>query len=258
MLQCGNGPARSCFVAIPAATYSRGAQAIEPRASAYDPTAEVEESPAHSVKLSSFWIHQNEVSVGVWRRCIDEGACPPDEVDSSTIPLEAPLGRVLTHVSWEGAAALCDFLHARLPTEAEWEFAAKGTDGRRWPWGNTPGCGVSGLQHELFIPPPGTAVKDLRCEVDGLRNVGDLRGESPFGVRGMGGNVAEWVADHWAPYSSAPVTNPTGPKSGRRRVVRGGGFSATNPLDLRTTARAALPPAMKLPDLGFRCVWTGR
>ena len=148
----------------------------------------------------------------------------------------------MTEVSWYGAKAYCERIGGRLPTEAEWEKAARGESGQHFPWSNEP------LDTSLLVDwsteGPTAAVGVHEVDV------------SPYGVRDMGGNVAEWVWDWYDPnyYAASPEENPSGPETGTHRVVRGG---ATSPLpqDMRTTIRRRFFPRTTSGSIGFRCVY---
>lgn len=148
-------------------------------------------------------------------------------------------------VTWYGAFAYCRSIGRRLPTEAEWEYAARGVDGRIYPWGNT---WDPAFARTSISPDP---------EVVGAYPVGSFFiGASPFGIQDMAGNVAEWVSDWYDPvyYASASANgdNPTGPESGEEKVIRGGSWDA-KPFFARTMHRQSLPPTQTGLWVGFRC-----
>jgi formylglycine-generating enzyme required for sulfatase activity len=148
-------------------------------------------------------------------------------------------------VSWFDAKNFCEWSspNGRLPTEAEWEKAARGTDGRNYPWGDEIDCSYANYTDD-----------NGPC-VGAISPVGDyLKGESPYGAYDMAGNVWEWVADWYdrSYYVNSPEVNPTGPESGLGRVLRGGGWN-TDFFDVRSTARYSLGPKSTLWEIGFRC-----
>lgn len=222
---------------------------------------ENDELPAHDVTLDAFWIDQVEVTNGMYALCVDAGACrPPVKVNSDN--RDDYFGNPefadypVVYVSWYDASAYCGWAGRRLPTEAEWERAARSDDMRNYPWGNEP---------------PNAENSNSNNIVGDTTRVGSYAiGASPFGALDMGGNVWEWVADFYQPkyYAESPSANPLGPDSGglnHLRVIRGGSYQ-DNLFDLRTSNRGyeVGPDPTKLPNdgahyglssvkIGFRC-----
>ncbi len=202
-----------------------------------DRDAHDEEKPAHSVTLDAFWIDRTEVTNGQYRQCVEAGACEePTCWDNAD--LNAPDQPVVC-VTWDDAQAYAGWAGGRLPTEAEWEKAARGTDGRLYPWGeNVPDCQTANFKGCVGRTP----------------TVGSQPGgASPYGALDMAGNAWEWVADWYDEtyHGDAPVQNPQGPASGERRVLRGGSFDMSESR-LRTAFRIGNRPAYSNWDLGFR------
>ena len=164
----------------------------------------------------------------------------------------------VVYVSSIEAMSFCQWLSARerrkfrLPTEAEWEYAARGTDGRRYPWGRHTGRDLANFADNKSGLPQGDPQVDDGHPI--TSPVGAFPfGASPFGIEDMAGNVWEWCLDYYAPYSGGTKTNPHGPVNGTRRVCRGGSWKSRF-TSLRTTVRGSNAPRFSFNDLGFRVV----
>ena len=226
------------------------------------------ERPVHEVTLThAFELDLTEVTAGDFQRCVDAGKCTPGRihgahVDDAQIAKLAPActggdpARVhhpINCVDQGQAAAYCAFVGKRLPTEAEWEYAARGTDGRDYPWGNAP----PSCERGNFARPPG---ESCGGRLRGTLEVGSLPiGKSPFGALDMAGNVWEWVADGWDPqaYQRGPRTDPVAPFSSDKGVLRGGSwdFDAGT---ARSTFRLAFESTAGSVSTGFRCARTAK
>ena len=209
--------------------------------------------PVHTVYLDEFWIDLTEVTNGMYELCVSAGDCDtPEILEDSTRPdyfnSTFYTNYPVIQVDWNDAQAYCEWTGRRLPTEAEWEKAARGTDGRRYPWGGTD------FSCELAIYNPGSYSNGCGG-VKGTNKVGSAPGgASPYGALDMVGNVAEWVADWYSAtyYSESPAANPTGPTSGEDRVLRGSSFRNIK-LYLTTFYRRWSAPYGIGDDIGFRC-----
>lgn len=176
-----------------------------------------DEKPEHEVYLDAFWIMQTEVTNEQYEKCVIADVCsPPFHPEWGNDEFWAAYDlHPVTHIIWEQAATYAEWVGGRLPTEAEWEKAARGSDGRRYPWGNT--------------SPTAQRLNFNNDNVGGTQPVGSYpRGASPYGALDMAGNVWEWVADWYAEdyYATSPRENPTGPADGERRVLRGGAYDS--------------------------------
>lgn len=204
-----------------------------------------DERPQHTVYLDSFLIDKTEVTTAQYDRCVQAGACSLPDTKGYACTYGAPnkQDHPINCVDWSQAEAYCSWVGRRLPTEAEWEKAARGTDGRIYPWGNQ-------------MPSAALANFDLKAE--DTTPVGQYpSGASPYGALDMAGNVWEWVADWYDDQYYAQSTNedPVGPSSGTYRVVRGGSWDDAAP-DIRVAYRSGYEPTPSTgrhDDLGFRC-----
>jgi formylglycine-generating enzyme required for sulfatase activity/serine/threonine protein kinase len=206
-----------------------------------DSNAVRDERPQHTVYLDAFWIDRTEVTNAQYASCVAAGACEQaGNWDNSD--LNGP-DQPVVNVSWYDAHAYAAWVGGRLPTEAEWEKAARGASGRLYPWGpDLPDCNRA-------------AYRDC---VDNPVAVGSHpAGASPYGVLDMAGNVAEWVADwHLGDYyAQSPGRNPQGPDSGAFRVVRGGAYSDGQSF-LRCAGRVSADPNFRVWPYGLRVVMT--
>jgi formylglycine-generating enzyme required for sulfatase activity len=252
------------MVYIPPGTFLRGAADD-------DVMADPDERPQQEITLDGFYIDKHEVSVaqfaaflnreaGLMRGCdgfdcaltrLRVGATSYiieddlGEGDVQFLPMIGYANYPVNHVSWYGANAYCESVGARLPTEAEWEYAARGTDGRLYPWGNE--------------PPDATRAVFASESYDDLLPVDALPdGASPFNVYGMAGSMWEWVADWYDGryYEDSPLFNPTGPESGLYKVIRGGAWPNNNRANrIRASNRNATTPDFISSTIGFRCAY---
>ena len=242
----------------------------------------IDESPQHIVYLDAYWIDQTEVSVAMFRTFVeatgyettaerDGWGAPykarPEEEEWPHVPgttwqhpqspdSSASEDHPVVQVSWEDATAYCEWAGGKLPTEAQWEKAARGTDDRLWPWGTS----YDGNRGSFC---------DAQCPVERWKQetyddgyaltapVGNFpSGASPYGALDMAGNVWEWVADWYGEnyYAYSPSENPTGPSYATERTQRGGAWY-DNGSWVRTTVRHSTPPQTRADDLGFRCAF---
>lgn len=237
----GPGPVdRSRMVLVPAGTFRMGHASADP--GMYGAEWKENELPQHDVTLDAFYIDRDEVTVAEYARFL-EAYGDPSARDPRQL-LVGPADAPIAFVSWFDAFAFCAFAGKSLPTEAQWERAAKGSrDDRRFPWGDDgPSC-----SHAVFTA-------QARCE-DGPVFVGSRSpaGDSAEGAHDLAGNVAEWVLDWYGPYAKTSESNPKGPDEGTLRVIRGGSASDPPPA-IRTTARSGSAPNNRARTVGFRCV----
>ncbi len=207
------------------------------------------ERPEHEVHLNSYWIDKYEVSNAQYGMCVRDGSCtiPKNPSFSSTGQYEGFARNnhfPVVYVNWEQAKTYCEWVGGSLPTEAQWEKAARGTDGRKYPWGNeSPSCDKAN-----YNPAFSRACKGNTSEVGSYP-----AGVSPYGAMDMAGNVWEWVLDWYGFYNEAEKDNPQGPGTGDNRVARGGSWYF-NYRSIRSASRRYVSPTYTYDDFGFRCV----
>lgn len=212
-------------------------------------SSEEHDAPVHRVQLSPFYLDLLEVTNEDFKLFVDEAKALPPTNSSATFNLwqgnsyPAEISRQpVINVNWQSAHNYCSHRGKRLPTEAEWEFAARGTTGRAYPWGNNY---------------PTEAIAQFDAEWDGADTLFEAdffaTGVSPEGVFNLFGGVREWVSDWYSVsyYQESPPENPIGPEQGEQRVVRGASWE--DPDDYNSAIRARERPDVRLPTLGFRC-----
>jgi formylglycine-generating enzyme required for sulfatase activity len=210
-----------------------------------------DESPQHTVTLDAFWIDQTEVTNAQYAPCVADGDCR--ELSWAGDATYNGENYPVVGVSWQDAADYCAWAGARLPTEAEWEYAARGPDGYIYPWGDT----FDGARLNFC---------DANCTIDWSTGDDDgyeetapvgsyLDGASWCGALDMVGNVWEWVNDWYQEdyYVVSPASNPPGPESGSVKVLRGGSWYVI-PSGVRSARRYWGGPDFGDLSLGFRCV----
>jgi formylglycine-generating enzyme required for sulfatase activity len=229
--------------------------------------ASITEQPVHAITLSPFYIDTTEVTNAAWAACVAAGGCQlPGSTDGYDhkpyYGLELFNNYPVVFASWYNADAYCRWRGARLPTEAEWEMAARWNAGANaatlYPWGNdwNPAnlnyCDAGCLLGAGFADPSFNDGQPQMSAVDAFP--ADV---SPTGVIGLGGNVAEWVSDWYSAtyYASSPAENPSGPAAATQKVVRGGSWSL-NKNWARGAARSHFGPLTQIAGLGFRCAAT--
>jgi len=202
-----------------------------------DKQCEENEKPYHKVYLEAFYIDKYEVTQGEYSQCVQAGKCRDNmKRNDSLMDPDLPVGGV----DWDQAKSYCEWVGKHLPTEAQWEKAARGTDGRKYPWGNQEvDCSLANLS--------GCGEKPI--------DVGSIpSGASPYDALDMAGNVWEWVAD-WHDdnyYADSPKKNPTGPSDGAHKGMRGGSWNNSTG-KVRSSFRGWSSPGFATFTDGIRC-----
>lgn len=216
------------MIRVPAGEFTMGSSSGEP-----------DEAPPHRVRIGEFLLGRREVTHAEYGRFLTATKRPKPPHWSD--PRYGIPAHPIISITWEEASAYAWWADARLPTEAEWEYAARGPEGRSYPWGTS-------------APTKALAVFHLDIGFDGTLPVGSKpAGATPSGLLDMSGNAYEWCSDWYAPdyYKKSPAENPMGPEAGELRVVRGGSWISL-PDACRATSRAAYRPESRSVLLGFR------
>jgi sulfatase modifying factor 1 len=231
-------PIKEEMVTIPAGPFVRGTT-----------SGGFDEQPQRTIYLDTFSIDRHEVTNYQYQQFVlatgHRKAGPPSRYAKSIGKMRGT-NQPVVYVSWDDAMEYCQWKGKRLPTEAEWEKAMRGSDGRLWPWGD---------QEKV----DGANWARVQDGYDVTARVGTFQTDkSPYGVMDGAGNVIEWVADWYQEsyYKDAPEKNPPSPEYGTYRVMRGGGYTTTG-ADLRITSRSKMVPDFRDETIGFRCAVSG-
>jgi formylglycine-generating enzyme required for sulfatase activity len=234
------------LVCIPAGEFTQGS-------TANDPLADTNEQPQHLVYIDAFWIDRTEVTNAMFTQCVAAGACHKRDISpylwGVTLPSGTPYygeDRFQDYpaivLDSNEAQAYCQWAGRRLPSESEWEKAARGMDARAYPWGSGLECNQANFLGCLSMPAPADSYP---------------QSASPYGALNMAGNLWEWTADWYDPvyYAQAPSQNPHGPKTGQYHTLRGGGWRSLS-YQLRVANRSSGKPEHATDgEIGFRCAW---
>jgi sulfatase modifying factor 1 len=240
----GDGAA---MLTVPAGSFNMGSATGAP-----------DEQPVHRVHLESFQIDRCEVTNGLYKKFMAATGSPaPPFLDD---PDFAGDDRPVVGVTWEEAAAYAVYAGKSLPTEAQWEKAARGTDARPLPWGTAPlGAFLQGNFADETLAARSRGTPFLKGYRDGFAYTSPVgsfpRGASPYGVLDLAGNASEWCQDPYGAdyYRHSPDQDPLGPTGGTSKVVRGGSW-LNRQANLFATRRSRLPSATRSSRVGFRCV----
>jgi formylglycine-generating enzyme required for sulfatase activity/serine/threonine protein kinase len=243
------------------------------------------EKPPHRVRLTPYCIDELEMTVAQYKECSDRGGCRragkenvwpgindvQRKIYDPLCNIADPVGKAkhpINCIDWDQAREACESRGGRLPTEAEWEFAARGPDGRVYPWGDEPpnalllnACGKECVAWQKKHRDPDNTPALMYDDDDGFPNTSPVgsfpKGKSRYGLQDVVGNVWEWVADFYADYdkatASSTVTDPKGPATAADRVIRGGAWNGAQPSWVRPSFRFHVAPGARSYGFGFRC-----
>ena len=242
------------------------------------------ERPQHRVRLSAFCLDIVPVTVAAYLSCVRSGTCEPAHSVPDYPGITTQIRRIdsrwcnaarpdrgdhpLNCVNWTQAVTFCHWRSARLPTEAEWEYAARGSTGRRYTWGDTPepsptllnACGRECAEELRHAAVSSGTMYSVNDGWPSTAPVGSFpAGASPFGILDMAGNVMEWTGDWYGPYQPSGGTaesDPTGPTTGSTRVVRGSDWARFIPSTTRAAVRRSDTPTARASSAGFRCAFS--
>jgi len=203
------------------------------------------DAPVHTAAVDGFWMYQTKVTNRMYAQCVAVGACVPpvEELGGPVYSNPEYANYPVVGVNWDQSQTYCAWAQGQLPTEAQWEKAARGAEGNPYPWGSDkPACDLLNLGY----------CSGRISEVDAFAD-----GTSPYGLYDMAGNIFEWTNDWYgeAYYNSAPAANPVGPESGQYRVIRGSSFE-TDFDQVESAIRHFGAQVYHSRDLGFRCAVT--
>jgi formylglycine-generating enzyme required for sulfatase activity len=236
------------LIDVPAGEFTMGAEG-----------GEKNQAPKHKVYLDAFGIDRTEVTALAYAQCVDKGACTaPKTGGACTFQDAGKAEHPINCVSFAQAKAYCGFVKGRLPTEAEWERAARGTSPRAFVWGDDwpPPAGAGNFSDATAraAHPTWLAIEGYDDGAAETARVGSFpNGRAPSGALDMAGNVYEWTADFYGPYGRSSAKNPKGPSSGDTRVVRGGSYGHYRKQNLLVTARVSYREDVQSEHVGFRC-----
>ena len=239
------------------------------------------EKPAHNVTVAAFCMDRFEVTTAAYKACSDRGDCKRagtsnrwDGITPKETKLYDPLCNAAVDdrgkhpvncVEWSMADRFCRAEGKRLPTEAEWEFAARGSDGRKYPWGDKPPSSkhlnACGAECEAWFKKKGAPSDGtLYSDSDGFPTTAPVgsfpQGTSRWEIQDIVGNVWEWTADYYADYPADDQTDPKGPDAGKTKVIRGGAWNGSYADWVRPTFRFHTTPETRSHGIGFRCAKT--